>query len=160
MSAAENILHVQLDAPLPADVAVGAGTAVFVAGTCFSARAPIRELRLTVDGEEQPVLAHSMPRHDFVCSLHPAIDPFLAAEDPRCLEDPRVLAYRSGFWGLARIGRPGAELGLRAEIADQILPMTCARGPPKMLRRTPELALRGTRLRLLTRPPRIPAQGR
>jgi glycosyltransferase involved in cell wall biosynthesis len=98
-------LHVQLDAPLPAELAVGAGTAVFVAGIAR----PVGDLTLLVDGAEQPLLAHGMPRLDVM----------------RELDDPG--AYRSGFWGLARVapspGRDACVLGLRArfpsgEVAD------------------------------------------
>jgi len=94
-------LNVQLDAPLPAELAVGRGTALFVAGTCFAPDAPIAELALLVDGVEQPLLAHGMPRLDHL----------------RALGAPT--SYRSGFWGLARIA-PGAAcaLGLRARLPD------------------------------------------
>jgi hypothetical protein len=95
-------LHVQLDAPLPTELAVGSGTAVFVCGTCFSPGARIARLALTVDGAEQPVMAHGMPRLDVL----------------RALEEPA--SYRSGFWGLATVGRrAGPEpcvLGLRAQL--------------------------------------------
>ncbi|HTE59570.1 MAG TPA: glycosyltransferase family 2 protein, partial [Solirubrobacteraceae bacterium] len=97
-------LHVQLDAPLPAELAVGKGTAVFVSGTCFSPAAPIASLTLVVDGEEQPVMAHGMPR----------LDALRAREAPT--------SYRSGFWALARVrqraGREPCTLGLRARLAD------------------------------------------
>ena len=97
-------LHVRLDAPLPAELAVGAGTAVFVCGTSFAPGARIAALALTVDGEEQRVMAHGMPRIDVL----------------RRFETPS--SYRSGFWGLARVGpRAGVEpcvLGLRARLED------------------------------------------
>jgi hypothetical protein len=90
-------LDVRLDAPLPASIAVGAGTALFVCGTC-SAR--VASLVLLVDGEKQPLMAHSMPR----------LDLFRAGG-----------GYRAGFWGLARIGpRHGdtVALGVRARLPD------------------------------------------
>ena len=75
---------------------------MFVCGICFSPASPIASLSLVVDGEEQPVMAHGMPRLDVL----------------RALEAPT--SYRSGFWGLARIGpRAGREpvvLGLRARV--------------------------------------------
>ena len=92
-------LDVRLDAPLPADLAIGRGTAVFVSGTCFSPGARIATLALDVDGEEQPVMAHGMPR----------------LETLRALGTPE--SYASGFWGIARIpasGRAAHELRLRA----------------------------------------------
>ena len=58
-------LHFSLDAPLPARLAVGGGTAVFVSGTCFCPTDRIRALAIVVDGDAQPVIAHGMPRLDF-----------------------------------------------------------------------------------------------
>ena len=96
-------LHVQLDEPLPAELAAGRGTAVFVYGTCFSPAAPIASLALTVDGAEQPVMAHGMPRLDML----------------RTTGTPT--SYRSGFWGFARLAerrdqRAPWVLGLRARL--------------------------------------------
>jgi glycosyltransferase involved in cell wall biosynthesis len=96
-------LEVRLDAPLPAEVGVGGGTALFVAGTAFAPGARIAQLSLLVDGEPQPVAAHGMPRLDTMRALGP----------------PE--SYRSGFWGLARLtARPAGasvELAVRAELA-------------------------------------------
>ena len=80
----------------------GAGTALFVCGTCFAPAAPIASLTLLVDGDEQALMAHGMPRLDLL----------------RASEEPT--SYRAGFWGLARIGprEPARrlELGLRARL--------------------------------------------
>ena len=85
-------MEVRLDAPLPAAFAVGRGTALFVCGTCFAAGAPIAGVSLLVDGAEQPVMAHGMPRVDLL-RRHRRVD----------------TSYRSGFWGSARLApRPGA----------------------------------------------------
>ena len=97
-------LHVRLDAPLPAELAVGAGSAVFVAGTCHAGAVPVTGLELLVDGEPQPVMAHGMPRIQVL-------------EEAGARE-----AYRSGFWAMARL-RPRAGsaprvLGLRARLGD------------------------------------------
>ena len=109
-------LHVCLDAPLPTEVAVGAGTALFVCGWCFCPNARIRSLQFIVDGERQPVMAHSMPRLDPFRELHPGLDPFaLAGSDPRSPEDPALRSYRSGFWGIVRIG-PRAEAEWECEL--------------------------------------------
>jgi GT2 family glycosyltransferase len=97
--AAEGALEVRLDAPLPESVTIGAGTAVFVCGTCFAPGAAIESLALLVDGDEQPLMAHGMPRLDLL----------------RTTGVPA--GYRSGFWGLARIApRTAADvrLALRA----------------------------------------------
>ena len=112
-----------LDAPLPARLAVGAGTALFVHGTCFHPERRVRGLSFLVDGARQPVAAWGMPRLDCFRALHPRLDPFATAGlafDPDSAEDPNLRGYRSGFWGLVRIGplEPGAsvELRLRAEL--------------------------------------------
>ena len=78
-------LDVRLDAALPSSLSVGAGTALFVCGTCFAPAGRIASLALLVDGDEQPLMAHGMPRLDLLkASAEPA-------------------SYRAGFWGLARI---------------------------------------------------------
>ena len=94
-------LDVRLDAPLPRSLSVGAGTVLFVCGTCFAPAAPIASLTLLVDGDEQPLMAHGMPRLDLL----------------RASDEPN--SYRAGFWGMARIGprdRAALELGLRARL--------------------------------------------
>jgi GT2 family glycosyltransferase len=95
-------LDVRLDAPLPRSLSVGAGTALFVCGTCFAPAAPIASLTLLVDGAEQPLMAHRMPRLDLL----------------RASGNPT--SYRAGFWGLARIGPRAAggsvALGVRARL--------------------------------------------
>jgi glycosyltransferase involved in cell wall biosynthesis len=116
-------LHVQLDAELPAGVAVGRGTAIFVCGWCFCPEAEISSLWFVLDGEAQPVDSLAMPRVDPFRALHPGLDPFTSAKlirDPSSAEDPELRSYRSGFWGLVRLERPPAdsayELWLRAEL--------------------------------------------
>jgi Glycosyl transferase family 2 len=100
-------LHASLDYPLPRRLAVGAGTAVFVCGWCFSPRAEIRALEFLVDGEPQPASAHGMPRGDVFEALSPDLPPG---------------GFRSGFWGIAPIAGPrtggACELLLRARLAD------------------------------------------
>lgn len=119
-------LHVQLESELPAEIAVGRGTALFVCGWCYSPHAAITGLQFVLDGRLQPVEAFGMPRLDPFRALHPTLDPFATARldtDPDGGEDPELRSYRSGFWGIVRIGlRPGGEplqLGLRAELADE-----------------------------------------
>jgi len=99
--APEGGLEVRLDAPLPAALTSGSPTAVFVCGTCFAPGAGIASLALVVDGALQPLMAHGMPRLDLL----------------RASGEPT--SYRSGFWGIARIGPRGAqpvELGLLARL--------------------------------------------
>jgi glycosyltransferase involved in cell wall biosynthesis len=103
------VLEFGLDHPLPGTVAVGGGTALFVFGWCFARRGRIRSLALVVDGEAQAVMLHSLPRSDVFQALHAA-------------EDRDSASYRSGFWGIARIGPRQAdqdcELLLRARLED------------------------------------------
>jgi glycosyltransferase involved in cell wall biosynthesis len=116
-------LDVQLDAPLPGELAVGRGTALFVAGWCFCLDARIRSLSLIVDGQPQAVMEHGMPRLDVMRALHPGVDPYGTGgmeSDPASEEDPNLLSYRSGFWGMARLlpreGNAPYELKLHAEL--------------------------------------------
>lgn len=93
----------RLDASLPESLVVGRGTALFVAGTCFAPSDAITSLELLVDGAEQPLMAHGMPR----------LDVLEASGEPA--------AHRAGFWGMARIGprSPGTlVIGLRARLPD------------------------------------------
>ncbi len=111
-------LHAQLEAELPAELAVGAGTALFVCGWCFCPSSRIEELEFILDGEAQPVPASGMPRLDPFRALHPTLDPLATgsvSRDPDSEEDPLLHSYGSGFWGLVRVGaRPaGSELDLR-----------------------------------------------
>ena len=98
----EGTLYARLDAPLPEEVAVGAGTALFVCGVCFHPVARIRALEFVVFGEPQPVMAHGMPR----------LEPFNELKQPS--------SYASGFWGIVRIApgmpEPELELLVRAEL--------------------------------------------
>jgi glycosyltransferase involved in cell wall biosynthesis len=97
-------LHFQLDFPLPDELAVGLGTALFLGGWCFSAQAPVRSLAFVVGGEVQPVLACGAQRVD-VARAHDGS--FTGSE-------------RSGFWGVARVGPESVvgscELLLRAAL--------------------------------------------
>ena len=94
-------LHFQLDFPLPDELSVGRGTALFVGGWCFSAEGPVRSLAFVVNGEEQLPLAYAARRLDVARAHHgPFVD--------------------SGFWGIARVAQGAAdgvcELLLRAEL--------------------------------------------
>jgi glycosyltransferase involved in cell wall biosynthesis len=117
-------LSVRLDAPLPREVAVGEGSALFVCGSCFHREARISELSFVVNGVEQLVAQHSMPRLDLFRSLHPTLDPFATGDvpsDPGAPEDPRLNSYLSGFWGVLTIEAgtgPTCELALRARLVD------------------------------------------
>ena len=100
-------LQVQLDYPLPTELAVGRGTALFVCGWCFAPGGALRNLELVVDGERQRLMGERMPRGDVFAALHPTLDPFATAGltfDPQSPDDPFLRSFRSGFWGVARIG--------------------------------------------------------
>ncbi len=117
-------LNVRLDSPLPRELEVGSGTALFVCGTCFHRELQVRGLSFVVDGSRQAVEAHGMPRLDDFQALHPELDVFATngiARDPRSPEDPNLLGYLTGFWGTVKIGprpRGAFELLLRAELED------------------------------------------
>jgi glycosyltransferase involved in cell wall biosynthesis len=118
-------LHVSLDSPLPTEVCVGRGTALFVAGTCYCPTASVDALELVSDGVGHPVIAHGMPRLDFFADLHPGLDPFATERiqsDPGSGSDPQLRSYRSGFWGVAPVPASGAagpvELSVRATLDD------------------------------------------
>ena len=121
-TAREDHLRAELDVPLPGELAIGKGTALFVCGTCFHRDARIRSLAFVIDGVEQPVNAHGMPRLDYFASLHPGVDPYASrrlSSDPASEDDPLMHSYRSGFWGIVRIGPRGGEsceLRLRARL--------------------------------------------
>ena len=121
-------LRVQLDAPLPDQLAVGAGTALFVCGWCVAPAGPIAELTFVVDGAEQPVAQQGMPRLDVLRALHPSLDPFAlhgVTGDPSSADDPGIHGYRCGFWGTVRVARSSAascriELRARLDSGDHV----------------------------------------
>jgi glycosyltransferase involved in cell wall biosynthesis len=87
-------------------LSIGEGTALFVHGVCFHRDLRIRELSFVLDGSEQPVEAHGMPRLDEFRALHPNLDVFATRGvevDPESPEDPHLRSYRSGFWGTVSI---------------------------------------------------------
>jgi glycosyltransferase involved in cell wall biosynthesis len=87
-------LSVQLEAPLPREVAVGAGSAVFAYGSCHCPGARVEGLEFEVRGERTAVMWHGMPRADGE-------------------------TYRSGFWGLIPLSGEGdAEVELHAQLED------------------------------------------
>jgi GT2 family glycosyltransferase len=118
-SADRSSLYARLDVPLPTEIHVGAGTAVFVCGWCFAPHAEICALSFELDGVPHPVMALGMPRLDPFAELHPGIDPYQAAalaEDPGSADDPELRSYRSGFWGLVPVGPAPADTTLRVAL--------------------------------------------
>lgn len=105
-------IHAQLDHELPAELAVGGGTALFVDGWCFCPTARITNLTILVGGRSQPLLAYGMPRRDVFRAYHPGLEPGAAA--------PPAPSWTSGFWGLIEVTPDGdaCELRLRAELED------------------------------------------
>jgi glycosyltransferase involved in cell wall biosynthesis len=118
-------LEVRLEAAVQSPLAVGRGNALVVWGTCFHSTQPIEELRVGVAGSEARVLAHGMPRPDLLAALHPALSLPVregVVEDDASEQDPMLMSYRSGFWGivpLEPVEEPtSAELGVTARLAD------------------------------------------
>ncbi|MCW2958595.1 MAG: hypothetical protein JWP18_1398, partial [Solirubrobacterales bacterium] len=146
-------LRVELDAAIPDAVAVGTGTVLFIAGWCVAAAGRIQALTLLVDGERQDVSVMGMPRLDVLRALHPGLDPFAMGdltEDPASPEDPGLHSYRSGFWGMARLGpalRGSCRIALEARLQDgtvlgtKLADVAIAALPEPA--RTPPAALRG-----------------
>jgi glycosyltransferase involved in cell wall biosynthesis len=125
-------LRLRLDAPIPSEIAVGEGTALFVCGSCFHVEGRIRTLSFVLDDAEQQVSRHGMPRLDLFRSLHPTLDPFATDGvelDEASSEDPGLHSYLSGFWGVVKIPASSAgtrELLLRARLdngAEETLPL-------------------------------------
>ncbi len=83
-------LQFGLDFPLPEAVHVGDGTALFLCGWCFPQHGNLSSLSIVVDGEEQPASAWGMPRREVMGAVG----------------GEGAAGYRSGFWGIARVG-PG-----------------------------------------------------
>jgi glycosyltransferase involved in cell wall biosynthesis len=121
-------LEVALDIPPPPALTAGSETALFVCGWCFSPEDHVRSLALVVDGGEQPVMAHGMPRRD-VFEAYGA-------------ENGAPDTFRSGFWGIVRIdARPAGgtcELLLRATLDDgreavaELARVPLVEGPPPL----------------------------
>ncbi|HYZ81413.1 MAG TPA: glycosyltransferase, partial [Solirubrobacteraceae bacterium] len=123
LESGQSSLFARLDVPLPTELAVGAGTAVFVCGWCFAPQAEIRGLSFELDGTPHPVMAFGMPRLDPFVELHPGIDPYAAAAltgDPGSAEDPELRSYRSGFWGLVPVGAVSAGHRLALDLCAEL----------------------------------------
>jgi glycosyltransferase involved in cell wall biosynthesis len=100
-------LHAQVECNLPSRVAVGAGSAIFVAGSCFHERRRIRKMWIGPPRGKVRVIAHGMPKAD-------------AAEAPDF--DREAARHRSGFWGIvpfAPVSNPcSVELSATVEFED------------------------------------------
>jgi glycosyltransferase involved in cell wall biosynthesis len=112
-------LDVELESPLPARLAVGRGTSLFVYGSCFHRSRRVTDVQLLLDGVPTRPLAELMPRTDLFEAL--------VAEkhsDPQAKLGSTAIgnAYRSAFWGFIDIPpreRPGqAEVGISVGLAD------------------------------------------
>jgi hypothetical protein len=104
-------LQVNLDPPLPAEIGVGSGTAVFVHGT-FDTEQAIRGLDFFVGREEEPVALRGAPGLDYFRALYTRFDPDATAgrdTDPDAREYPLLHSYGSELWGITRptISSPG-----------------------------------------------------
>jgi glycosyltransferase involved in cell wall biosynthesis len=100
-------LHLRLESELPSEIEVGRGNLLLVHGWCFHSRLAVRGLEVTIDGEAQPLIAQGMPRPDIAGRLGDS--------------GQRESAYRSGFWGYAKLREVEAprrvEIGLAAKLA-------------------------------------------
>jgi glycosyltransferase involved in cell wall biosynthesis len=126
-------LEAKLDFGLPRELAIGAGTTLFLYGACWHPESGTRRLEVEVDGRPSAVEELEMPRRDIyvdseresVQALDPEADwlpPYRlfggAVREPTA----RTPSYRSGFWAfvdLAPVVEPTrAVLSLRATLAD------------------------------------------
>jgi hypothetical protein len=101
-------LRFELKDELPAQLAVGRGSARLLTGWCFDSDRRIESLALSVDGAERQVLAHSLPRGDVLARMYPQ-------------NDPAGNSYWSGFYGLVDLQASNgsarkAEIGLVARL--------------------------------------------
>ena len=126
-------LEVTLDFGLPRELAVGAGTTIFVYGACWHPDAGTRQLEVEVDGRSERAEELGMPRRDIYIdgerellrALDPEADwlpPYRLS--PAAVREPteRTTSYRSGFWAfvdLAPVAEPtAAVVSLRAILSD------------------------------------------
>jgi glycosyltransferase involved in cell wall biosynthesis len=118
-------LEVRLETVLPSSLAVGRGNALVLWGTCFHRSKRIRQLRVGPSDHQTPVLSHSMPRPDLFEALHPRVALPLTEKierDEDSDDDPLLMSYRSGFWGIVPfdpVSEPtSVELGAAAALED------------------------------------------
>ncbi len=140
--------HVQLEYELPREIAVGAGTALFVCGWCFSPAARIRSLSLRARrrGPAGGRCAHAAARS--VPSAAPGSRPVRHRGRWATIRTPSPIpscsSYRSGFWGIGR------DRAARAAAADGR--WRCAPSWPTAGRGRPRLATIGRRRRPAPQP--------
>src|SRR5438046_2741061 len=102
-------LELRLETPLPASLAPGCRTSLFILGSCFHRDLAIRRLDVMVGGVSTRATAASMPRLDVYRSLHPTLGVGQAAiGDPASEDDPNLRSYRSGFWATVPVEMPAA----------------------------------------------------
>jgi glycosyltransferase involved in cell wall biosynthesis len=96
-------LRASLDMPLPAQVAVGGGTTLFVCGSCFHERRRVVELEVRLGSERAAPIAQGMPRADRAREFGPG-------------------AFKSGFWAIVPVHRrernESARIELHAKLDD------------------------------------------
>jgi WsaF, C-terminal domain/WsaF, N-terminal domain/Glycosyl transferase family 2 len=126
-------LEVGLDLGLPRELAVGAGTTLFVYGSCWHPDGVLESLEIEVGGRRGAVEEFAMPRRDVYTEAERdrarSFDPDADWMQPHdggnaSVREPRAQSpsYRSGFWAFADL--PGVvrpekvEIGLRGTLAD------------------------------------------
>jgi hypothetical protein len=98
-----------LDMPLPQELIVGRGNALYISGWCFHTTKKIRRLEIILNGTPHGVKAFRLARRDVMDAYFPGID-------------SKGRSYRSGFWTILAIpqieGTVDASLQLEATFAD------------------------------------------
>lgn len=105
----EETLLLGLDVPLPEELKVGKGNALFISGWCFHTTRKIKKLEIIIDSRIHPVKALRLARRDILDQHFPALD-------------PNGNSYQSGFWIVLTLPRLNetvkAEFQLKAILND------------------------------------------
>ncbi len=102
-------LLIEIETPIPKLIATGAGTVLYLAGSCFHPAQPIRRLEIVLGEQTQPVSAHSVLRTNMSAS-----DSSAGSHNQRLY---------SGFWAIVSIPPVAAlsaiDLSVRATLFDR-----------------------------------------
>ncbi|MEW6208608.1 MAG: class I SAM-dependent methyltransferase [Acidobacteriota bacterium] len=98
-----------LDTPLPQELMVGKGNALYLSGWCFHTTKKIRRLEIMLDGAAHRVKPFRQARRDVMDAYFPGLD-------------PKGRSYRSGFWTILAIPQIeetiDASVQLKATLSD------------------------------------------
>ena len=143
-------LEVRLESPVPQQLPIGGGNAIFLYGSCFHPRRRVREVKLLLDGAPVEPLAQQMPRTD----LYEMVLAARNGDRPEAASgDAAGNAYRSAFWGFLdfppRESAGSAQIGLavtleggeRREVELATIELEPGRIEPRQRRRGSQVAI-------------------